>query len=85
MIVNIRAEGEPTFKDWKKVIKWLIDKKNILYKYFVSRIFKMANIGRLTLLLPFSRQKIYKKSVKNEGFQFGLTQVVLIKNSRNKK
>ena len=33
IIVKIRAEGEPTFKDWrKKVIKRLIDKKNIFYR-----------------------------------------------------
>ena len=42
IIVKIRAEGEPTFKDWrKKVIKRLIDKNNIFYKYFV---FKFQNI-----------------------------------------
>ena len=36
IIVKIRSEGEPTFKDWrKKVIKRLIDKKNIFNKYFV--------------------------------------------------
>ena len=35
IIVKIRAEGEPTLKDWrKKVVKRLIDKKNIFYKYF---------------------------------------------------
>ena len=39
VIVKIRAEGEPTFKDW--VFKRLIDKKNIFYKYFV---FKFQNI-----------------------------------------
>ena len=40
--VKIRAEGEPAFKNWrKKVIKRLIDKKNIFYKYFV---FKFQNI-----------------------------------------
>ena len=38
IIVKIRAEVEPTFKDWrKKVIKRLIDKKNIFYKCFVFR------------------------------------------------
>ena len=42
IFVNIRAEGEPTFKDWKKkVIKCLIDKKSILYKYIV---FKFQNM-----------------------------------------
>ena len=42
IIVKIRAEGEPTFKVWrKKVIKRLIDKNNIFYKYFV---FKFQNI-----------------------------------------
>ena len=42
IIVKVRAEVEPTFKDWrKKVIKRLIDKKNIFYKYFV---FKFQNI-----------------------------------------
>ena len=49
------------------------------------RVFKIANIGMLTFLLPFSRQEIHKKSTKNEGFQCALTQVVLIKNSWNKK
>ena len=40
--MKIRAESEPTFKDWrKKVIKRLIDKNNILYKYFV---FKFQNM-----------------------------------------
>ena len=42
IIVKIRAECEPTFKDWrKKVIKILIDKNNIFYKCFV---FKFQNI-----------------------------------------
>ena len=42
IIVKIRTEGEPTFKDWReKVIKRLIDKKSILYKYFV---FKFQNM-----------------------------------------
>ena len=48
-------------------------------------IFKIANIGRLTFLLLFSRQKIHEKSTKNEGFQCAVTQVVLVKNSWNKK
>ena len=39
--MKIRGEGEPTFKDWRKVIKRLIDKKNIFCKYFV---FKFQNI-----------------------------------------
>ena len=44
IIVKIRAEGEPTFKEWrKKVIKRLINKKNILYKNFV---FKFQNMVR---------------------------------------
>ena len=35
IIVKIRAKDGPTFKDFrKKAIKRLIDKKNILYKYF---------------------------------------------------
>ena len=46
-----------------------------------SHIFKTANIGVLTFLLPFSRQEMYKKSTKNEGFECALTQVVLVKNS----
>ena len=50
-----------------------------------SHIFKTANIGMLTFLLLFSRQEIHKKSTKNEGFQCALTQVVLVKNSWNKK
>ena len=38
IIVKIRAEVEPTFKDWrKKVIKILIDKNNIFYMYFVFK------------------------------------------------
>ena len=42
IIVKIRAEDEPTSEDWrKKVIKRLIDKKNIFYQYFV---FKFQNI-----------------------------------------
>ena len=42
IIVNIRAESEPTFKDWrKKVIKLLTSKKNISFKYFV---FKFENM-----------------------------------------
>ena len=41
---DIRAEDEPTFKDWmKKVVKWVIDKKCICYKYFV---FKFQNMVR---------------------------------------
>ena len=48
-------------------------------------IFKMANSGRLTSLLPFSRLEIHEKSTKNEGFQYAVTEVVLVKNSRNKK
>ena len=48
-------------------------------------IFKTANIGRLTFLLQFSRQKIHYKSTKNEGFQCAVTQVVLDKISWNKK
>ena len=46
-----------------------------------SSIFKTANIGRLTFLLPFSRQEIHEKSTKNEGFQSTVTQIVLVKNS----
>ena len=46
-----------------------------------SSIFKTANIGRLTFLLPFSRQKIHEKSTKNEEFQCAVTQVVLVKKS----
>ena len=49
-----------------------------------SRIFKTAYIGRLTLLLPFSRLEIHKKSTKNERFQCAITQVVLLKNSWTK-
>ena len=42
IIGNIRAEGEPTFKDSrKKTADWFIDKKYILYKYFV---FKFQNM-----------------------------------------
>ena len=38
IIVKIRAEGEPSFKIWrKKVIIRLIDKRNIFYKYSVFR------------------------------------------------
>ena len=48
-------------------------------------IFKTTNIGRLTFLLPFSRYEIYKKSTKNKGFQCAVTQVLLVKNSWNKK
>ena len=44
-------------------------------------ILKMANIGRLTFLLLFSRQEIYEKSTKKERFQCVVTQVVLVKNS----
>ena len=39
--VKIRGEGKPTFKNWWKKVKRLIDKKNIFYKYFV---FKFQNI-----------------------------------------
>ena len=36
IIVKIRAEGEPTFKNWrKKIFKRFVDEKNILYNYFV--------------------------------------------------
>ena len=43
IIVKIRAEGEPTFKEWrKKVIKRLINKKNILYKNFVFKFHNMV-------------------------------------------
>ena len=49
-----------------------------------SSIFKTANIGRLTFLLPFSRQEIHKKSTKNEEFQCAVTQVVLVKISWNR-
>ena len=32
IIVNIRVEGEPTFKDWrKKVAEWFIYKEYVLY------------------------------------------------------
>ena len=42
IIVKIRAEGEGTFKDWRNnVIKRLIDKKNVFYRYFV---FQFQNI-----------------------------------------
>ena len=35
IIVNITAEGKPTFKDKrKKAAEWFIDKKYILHKYF---------------------------------------------------
>ena len=50
-----------------------------------SSILKTAYIGRLTFLLPFSRQEIHEKSTKNEGFQCAITQVVLVKNSWKKK
>ena len=43
IIVKIRAEGEPTFNDWReKVIKRLIDKKNIFYNYFVFKFQKIV-------------------------------------------
>ena len=33
------AEGEPTFKDYrKKGAEWFIDKKYILHKYFVFKV-----------------------------------------------
>ena len=38
----------------------------------------MANIGRLTFLLTFSRLEIQEKSTKNKGFQYAVTQVVLV-------
>ena len=50
-----------------------------------SGIFKTVNIGRLTFLIPFSRQEIHEKSTKNEEFQCAVTQAVLVKNSWNKK
>ena len=34
-----------------------------------ANIFKTANIGRLTFLLPISRLEIHKRSTKSEGFQ----------------
>ena len=41
IIVNIRAEGEPAFKDLrKKVIKWLIDKR-IFYVNILSSGFRI--------------------------------------------
>ena len=44
IIVNIRAEGEPIFKDWrKKAVEWFIYKEYVLYKYFV---FKFENMVR---------------------------------------
>ena len=49
-----------------------------------SNIFRTANIGKLTFLLPFPRQEIHEKSTKNEEFQCSVTQVVLVKNSWNK-
>ena len=43
IIVNIRAEGEPTFKDYrKKGAELLIDKKYILYKYFLFTLQNMV-------------------------------------------
>ena len=37
--MNIRAEGKPAFEDWrKKVIQWLNDKNNILYKYLCLQV-----------------------------------------------
>ena len=48
IIVKIRTEGEPTFKEWReKVIKRIIDKKSILYKYLSSsfRIWLDLNNG----------------------------------------
>ena len=50
-----------------------------------SSIFKTANIGMLTFLVLFSRHKIDKKSTKNGEFKCAFTQVVLVKNSWNKK
>ena len=47
------------------------------------RIFKTANIGTLTFLLPFSWSEIHKKFTKNEWFQWAVPQVVLVKISRN--
>ena len=35
----------------------------------IAHIFKTANIGRLTFLLPISRLEIHKRSTKSEGFQ----------------
>ena len=41
-----------------------------------SYIFNTANItGRLTFLLVFARLEIHKKSTKNKGFQFDVTEV----------
>ena len=43
IIVKIRAEGESTFNDWReKVIKRLIDKKNIFYNDFVFKFQKIV-------------------------------------------
>ena len=42
-------------------------------------IFKTANIGKVTFLLPFSRLETHEKSTKNEGFQSAVTQVALVK------
>ena len=40
--MKIRAESEPTFKDWrKKVIKRLIDKKNIFSISILSSSFRI--------------------------------------------
>ena len=47
----------------------------------ILRIFKTANIGKLTFLLPFFRQEIREKTTKNEEFQCAVTQVVLVKKS----
>ena len=43
IFVKIRAEGEPTFNDWReKVFERLIDKKNISYNYFVFKFQKIV-------------------------------------------
>ena len=47
-------------------------------------IFKMANIGRLTFLLLFSRQEIHEKYTKNEGFQCAVTHVYCLKTHETK-
>ena len=45
IIGKIRAEGEPAFKDYgKKVAEWYIDKKYILYQYFVFKFQNMVGI-----------------------------------------
>ena len=59
---------------WIKIL--LIKSDSLKHVY----IFKTAYIGKLTFLLPFSRQEIHEKHTKNKGIQCAVPQVVLVKN-----